>query len=461
VALRISGYERVPAGRPLGDTARIAPELVAAGVDAFHVSGGVIDRLTSQIVTGSHYTDGHNAAAAAAVKRAVDVPVMVVGRIHDPELAERILQRGQADLVAVARPLLADPEFARKARSGRNVEIRRCISCQNCIDSMEIGSMNCAVNGRSGRELERSLVRAERSKRVLVVGGGPAGLEAARLAALRGHRVTLCERQSLLGGALVLAAAVHADNESLLAFLLDQVTRLEIQIRLGESLSPEAIRSMAPDAAIIATGGRLVTPAIPGDHLPHVLSGELLRGLMMGSLAGTDWLRLPRWQRHGLRALAPWLARAATPARIRSLSRRWMPLGERVAVVGSDLASVELAEFLAERGRMVWLLAEADEIAPEIGSKRRKEHTDRLDRLGVVLSSGVACAEIVSRGVVVRGAGLVESDSVVLAGAHEADTELYAAVRDSVPEAFAIGDCTGLGLIRKAIDDATRVACAL
>lgn len=457
VTLRISGYERAPAGRPLGDTARIAPQLVAAGVDAFHVSGGVIDRLTSQIVTGSHYADGHNAAAAAAVKRAVDVPVMVVGRIHDPELAERILQRGQADLIAVARPLLADPEFGRKARSGRSAEIRRCISCQNCIDSMEVGSMNCAVNGRSGRELERSLERAERSKRVLVIGGGPAGLEAARLAALRGHRVTLCEGRSRLGGALLAAAAVHAENGALLAFLLDQLKQLKIEVRLGVPLGPEQVRSMRSDAVIVATGARRVAPSIPGDRLPHVIPDGTLYRLLAGSLSGSEGRHRSAWQR----IVAPLLAGAATPARVRSLSRHWLPLGGRVAVVGSDLASVQLAEFLAERGRRVWLLAAADEIAPEVGPKRRNEQTDRLDRRGVMLLTGVECEEIVPRGVVVRGAGHLEADNVVLAGAVRADTQLYEAVRDSAPETFAIGDCSGPGLIRKAVDDATRVACSL
>ena len=123
LTLRISGYERVPGGRSLDETQRMAPELEAAGVDAFHVSGGVIDPLTTQMVTGSHFGDAHNVAAAAAVKRVVDVPVMAVGRIHDPRLAERILRDGHADLIAMGRPLLADPELPDKSR-GRPLRAR-------------------------------------------------------------------------------------------------------------------------------------------------------------------------------------------------------------------------------------------------------------------------------------------------------------------------------------------------
>ena len=147
-------------------------------------------------------------AAAAAVKRVVDVPVIAVGRIHSPALAEKILAEGHADLVAMGRPLLADPELPEKARSGRAGEVRLCISCQNCIDSMEVrDGMDCAINPRSGREVELRAQAAPRPRRVLVIGGGPGGLEAARVAAERGHRVTLFERNGHLGGALVAASS--------------------------------------------------------------------------------------------------------------------------------------------------------------------------------------------------------------------------------------------------------------
>ena len=465
ITLRVSGYERAPGGRSIQDTQRMAPLLVEAGVAAFHVSGGSIDRYVSQIVTGSHYADAHNLAAAVAVKQVVDVPVMTVGRIHDPILAEQILERGQADLVVMGRPLLADPELPSKAREGRLAEIRRCISCQHCIDSMERLQMGCAVNGRSGREGELSFARAKRAKRVVVVGGGPAGLEAARVAALRGYKVTLYERANALGGALVPAATVHPENQPLLDFLLREVSRGGVDVRLGYEATAAGIARLGADAVMVATGGRLVTPRLPGDELPHVWSGALLRQMLSGSLPASESHRLAAWQRAGLRALGSRLERWGTPSRVRSVSRVWLPLGRRVAIVGADLAAVELAEFLAARGRAVQLLEAGEKIAPEVGGKRRTEHMDRLDRLGVSVNTGVECQEISRDGVMV-GVGaheprLVEADSVILAGEVVADTRFFDAIRESTPEAHAIGDCTGLGLIAKATAEAVRAACSI
>ena len=208
ITLRIAGYERLGGARDLDDTQQIAPVLVEAGVDAFHISSGSDDKLCVDIIPGSSRRDGFNVALAAAVKQVVDVPVMVVGRIHHPELAEQILANGMADMIVMGRPLLADPDLPNKARAGQLAEIRRCISCQNCMDSMMIApldsNMNCAVNAQSGRETTISLAPAARSKHVLVIGGGTGGMEAARVAALRGHRVTLWEQGRAPGRLAVL-----------------------------------------------------------------------------------------------------------------------------------------------------------------------------------------------------------------------------------------------------------------
>ena len=461
VTLRISGYERVPGGRDIQDTQRIAPLLVEAGVDAFHVSGGVIDRLTSQMVTGSHYGPAHNVGAAAAVKQVVDVPVIAVGRIHDPVLAERILREGRADLVAMARPLLADPDLIEKTQTGRAHEIRRCISCQNCIDEMESGRMHCAVNARSGREEEIAAGPTSNRRSVLVVGGGPGGLEAARVAARRGHRVALHERESRLGGALVMASTVHADNEPLLEFLLADVQRARVDVHLNSALDASKIAALSPDVVVVATGGRVVAPELPGSDAPHVLDGPLLRELLSGRLSARAEAKLPSWQRWAIRFGGVVLRRGLTPERLRRFTRAWMPVGPRVAIVGGDLAAIELAEFLAERGRRVSVLERGTGIAPEVGLKRRTEHMDRLDRLAVAVHTEVAVDRIELDAVVLDGGQRIAADSVILAGELEPATELADALEAQGTEVVAVGDCTGLGLIRKAIEEGARAGASI
>jgi 2,4-dienoyl-CoA reductase (NADPH2) len=460
LTLRISGYERTPAGRSLADSQRIAPKLVEAGVDAFHVSGGVIDPLTSQMVTGSHYGDAHNLPAAAAIKRVVDVPVVAVARIHSPELAERALSEGKADLVAMGRPLLADADFANKARRGHAVELRRCISCQNCIDSMEKGRMGCAVNPATGHEEEFG-TPPPRAKKVVVVGGGPAGLEAARIAAERGHDVSLYEASGQLGGALLAAATVHPDNGPFLHFLRNEVKRLGVEVHLNRRLRPFEVGALQPDAVVVATGGRLKAPTIEGDDGRHVLTGPMLREMIAGRLSDGTRAKLPAWQRLLVPMLGGKLQRFLSPERLRRATRLWLPFGRQVVIVGADLAAIELAEFLAERGREVCVTSADDQIAVEVGPKRRGEHMDRLDRLGVTLLTGVRVERILPASVVIGGGRQLRADHVVLAGSVEGDTSLHDALADRVPEVFAIGDCTGLGLIHGATADAARVANAI
>jgi 2,4-dienoyl-CoA reductase (NADPH2) len=238
-----------------------------------------------------------------------------------------------------------------------------------------------------------------------------------------------------------MAAMVHPENAPFLEFLLHEVARLPVEVHRRRALSPEAVRDLAPDAVVVASGGRVVVPAIPGADRRHVFTGPQLR----------------RW----VRPAARWLG----PRRLRAATRLWMPFGKRVVVVGADLAALELAELLATRGRRVAIVESGDRLAPEIGLKRLTEHMDALDRLGVAVNTGVAYEEITPRGITVRPergtSHEIAADTIVLAGELAADTAFFDAVKGLVPEAHTVGDCTGLGLVRKATEEATRVAAAL
>ena len=462
LTLRISGDERIAGGRSIEHTQRIAELLAEAGVDAFHVSGGVIDRHVTQMVNGSHDRNGLNVTTAAALRNTVDVPIIVAGRIHSAHLAEEILAQGAADFIAMGRPLIADPQLPNKSAIETD-RVRHCISCQNCIDSMQSrAAMDCAVNASAGRESDLRIVKSSARKKVMIIGAGPAGMEAARVAAARGHRVTLCERNHYLGGALVLASTVHPENQPFLDYLRREVERGDITIRSGDAITAEEVCNQRPDAAIVATGGRLVTPSIPGDDMAHVLSSNDLRHMLAGIAPPND-SPLPPWQRLGLATIRlAAVQRSLTPERLRIANRVWMPMGKRVAIIGADLAAIELAEHLATCGRSISVISEDLTIAPEVGDKRRSEHLRRLDEGQVTVNTGMAIDHIQEDGVVCRRSSgsqtLIAADSVLIAGHIEADLELFENIRNRIPQCEPVGDCTGLGLIRKAVLDGALAA---
>jgi 2,4-dienoyl-CoA reductase (NADPH2) len=456
---------RTEGGITLEDAARTAQLGEAAGADAVHVSA------YADSTSGVAFTDAplvHRECGyvdfAARIKREVDVPVIAVGRI-EPEQADRLLADGRADFVAMGRKLLADPELPRKLAEGRAEDVRPCIYCYTCVAQIFVNrSLYCAVNPATGHEFELEWKPAARPRRVLVVGGGPGGLETARIAALRGHRVTLCERSRRLGGTLRFSSLVCEPNGRLARWLETQVRKQGVDVRLGEAVTPERWAELAPDVTVVAVGARREAPPIPGVEQRHVLSGDDLRALMTGEEPGAASRKLSLLQRAAVGAGR--LAGVTDDIdRAREMTRHWMPIGQRVAVLGGGIVGVELAEFLAERGRRVTLVEEGAHFAPEMAPPRRWRALYELREHGVELVSSARVLRIDERALTLQREGeqarSVPADAVILATGVRGDTRLADALRAQGREVHVVGDCGGVGYIEGAIRDAHRVAAAL
>ena len=431
VILRISGDEHLPGGRDILDSQYIAPKLVAAGVDAFHISGGVVPDVFWRILPCLGTQPGLNVPAAAAVKEAVDVPVMVVGRINDPQLAEDILVKGYADMVVMGRALLADPELPNKAREGSIEDIAPCTSCgQGCLRTqLTYEPMTCVINPAVGREKEMVITPAAKQKKVLVIGGGPGGLEAARVSALRGHKVMLWEKASKLGGQINLAAIPPMKQElsKWIIYLSTQVKKAQVKVELNKEATPELIEKEKPDVVIVATGGKPLTPAIPGvEGKKVVTANEVLEGKL-------------------------------------AISRG------KVLIIGGGMAGCEIADMLADTGynqttgsvpvTIVEMLAD---IGLDVIPQTRMLLLPRLREKGVEVITSATVREFLEDGVIIIKDGQEETirgmDFIILACGTESVDELSAKIRDKVPEVYVIGDAKAPRKALEAIAEAAEIA---
>jgi NADPH-dependent 2,4-dienoyl-CoA reductase/sulfur reductase-like enzyme len=322
---------------------------------------------------------------------------------------------------------------------------------QNFWDAKPI----CAINTRLGHYDHRA-TPVSRRRRVVVLGGGPAGMEAARVAATRGHEVLLIEGHRL-GGTALLSSLTTPANGELVRYLRAAILDAGVEVRLGRRAGVEEVVAEHPDVVVVATGAKRRRPHIHGGDLPHVLSGDDLRDLLTGG-------RLPR----GIKPMARLLLRAARvagfldePARLRQLSRRWMPLGRRVVVIGGGLVGVELAEFLAQRGRQVTVLEESPYLGAEMALPRRMRAVYELEKSGVRAERNAKVARIDRDHVTYLQEGEehhLSVDHVIYASGVEADRSLADAISETGFETFAVGDCAEVGHIQGAIHSAAKVA---
>jgi 2,4-dienoyl-CoA reductase-like NADH-dependent reductase (Old Yellow Enzyme family)/thioredoxin reductase len=289
VGYRLGVDEFTPGGLTVEDAERIAAELARGGViDYLSLSQGNFNSIERHL-PDRHFPPATSVASHARIKACVGaLPVVTCGRVETPEQAEAILADGRADLIGLCRPLIADPEWPLKAMTGRRDEIRYCIACNQCWGWVTEGRpIACVVNPAAGREVEcGTIARAAQRRRVVVAGGGPAGLEAARVAAERGHEVIVLERSDGLGGKVRLSREVphHEELGRIADFLAHEVKRLGVSVRTGVDASVDTIMAERPDAVIIATGAVPVAPDVPGDDSVDVSSsaGAPLVGALPG-----------------------------------------------------------------------------------------------------------------------------------------------------------------------------------
>ena len=448
VMVRLTGNEFMPGGNTNREIRQFARRLQEAGADAFNVTGGWhesrVPQITMNVPLGAYIY------LAQGIKQAVEVPVAACNRINDPWLAEELLVQGRADLVGMARGLMADPELPNKVRDGRFREIRKCIGCnQGCLDNIFRGkSCTCLVNSRVGREAETVLKPAGFPKQVLVIGGGAAGMEAARVAASRGHQVTLWERKDRLGGQLLLAGAVpgRADLLNLVEYLKESLPVLGVRVELNKEAGPEEVRSFAPDAVVVATGARPQNPNIPGIELGHVvdawkvLSGRVELGrrvvIIGGGAVGCE--------------IGLYLAQMGT---IDSETVRFLLVNEA--------ETTDTIKELATRGVKDITILEMDKtVGRGIGVSTRWVILQELARMGVKIRTGTAAQAIEKEGVIVtRPDGQTEkipADSVVVAIGAEAENQLYQALKSEFLTVYPVGDAnkprTALEAIREGFD---------
>lgn len=402
--IRINGDDFVKDGGLTPEESKtVCQWLEKAGANAISVSGSTYESLVNYGLAPMFVPRGYLLPLAEGTRKVVKIPVIAVGRIDTPEFAEQILTEEKADFVALGRALIADPEFALKARQGRSNEIRRCIADNVCIDTLSPDTrLHCTVNPEVGREGECTLVSAQKSKNVLIIGGGPAGMEAARIAALRGHKVTLLEKENMLGGQVNIASkGIHKEGLNLVtAFLAGQIHKLGVEVKLNTAADKQLINKLKPDAVVVATGSDPLIPPIRGMDSSKILTARQV--LMSG-----------------------------------------MKLKGSIAVIGGGRVGIEVAEYLKENENTITIIEMLDTIGGDLGESIRFPTLMRLREMGVIIMKNTRVDGVEGKKIILNSAGMMETlqaDHIVLATGAKPASALCTLIDDKM-EVFCIGDC--------------------
>lgn len=444
VQVRISADDFMPGGNRVPETTKMMPIIEMHGIDSWSIQVGFHEApklLVNQFVPDAAFTD-----VTRQCKQATKLPVITSYRISTIDRCEQIISDGAADMVGMARQFIADPQFAAKAERGEAEAIRQCIICSRCLDNIFVGKkVQCSVNAQVahpelgfGAEPER--LPGPFRKRVVIVGGGPGGMEAARVAALRGHEVTLLERTGRLGGVMTMAQVLNKNLETMVDWYRREIARLPIDVRLNSQATTEDIRELDPDQIIVSPGGSVIIPdGVPGLDQRNVISSGDLKKLVEGHTPpghGLVWdlagfgLKLfnanPKLMRWGM----------STPLMIK----------KRVAVIGGGFAGCELA-MAVMHGRQVTVIEENKKLGNGIGIIDRKPELKILKEGGVDLRPSTRLLRVTESGILVENAESgdrekIDVDTVILSLGVESNKDVYDELSASFPNVQLIGDAT-------------------
>ncbi|BDF26704.1 NADH oxidase [[Clostridium] symbiosum] len=424
IEFRLSGSELVEGGLTIDDQVEFA-KLLDGKVDLIHVTAGTFHypETNQHMVPSMFHPFGVNVEFAAAIKKAVKTPVAVVGGLDEPELMEQVLAEGKADIIAVGRSIIADAQMPDKLRGGRADDVTPCIRCNHCISESFVPYVKyssrltrCSVNPVAGREYtEKDVCPALIPKKVLVIGGGPAGMEAAITLADRGHRVILAEKSGRLGGAIRFAGHVSFKSklDQLMQVLIRRVERRKITVMLNTGMTPELARSLRPDAIVCAIGADPIVPPVPGVDLEIAVSAV-------------------------------------------GMHEHMEEIGQNVVILGGGLVGCEESILLGELGKKVTVLEMKPELCRDAPFLHHEAVLLEMERLGITARTGMRCTGILPDGVTADQDGKeikLPADTVIIAAGLAPKLDEAESFRSCAPEFWKIGDCRQARNVRLAIHE--------